>query len=249
MKVLRIYCSAMLHAYINRFCDCECVGIIGRHMVIITTQPQATNASGGPSTGKFPTLLTSGSVAFIDPEFKRNQTVPHIRSGTGASNGNTPKKFVDYPPVGVVLSSNSERSVGRNVPTTMGVQTAGVCSFAAQHEQGTNISLGKLILMEWPQQGTNCGRPPQIDQNDWFGWVPKPMPPTFNDQSLTVMGVSKLREAEITADQITEVQNHWSIAGRYGVGSWKSLGIHRHCVGKGLVQCSSMPVLGDMTVA
>lgn len=201
-------------------------------MVVITTQPQVFDQD--KPADKISTLLTAGSVAFQDRTYKPNNTVPHIRSGTDAKGGGN--TGLNYPPVGVVLSSNSERHVGRTLPTTMGIQASGVAGVAAQHELGTNIELGNLLTLEWIP-GTSCGKPPQIDQAQWNAYVPKKAAAgQLKGNSVEIEFLQGRQDVLYTKQQMTAQGQ-----GRVGQGVWKSLGIHRRSVGKIVIQTCSMP--------
>lgn len=205
-------------------------------MVVITTQPQVFDQD--KPADKISTLLTAGSIAFQDTQYKPNHTVPHIRSGTDV---NIPKAAPNnYPPMGVVLSSNSERHVGRTLPTTMGIQASGVASLAAQHELGTNVELGQLLYLEWQNQ-TNTGKPPQIDKKNWGGYVPKKLPAERKYALESVHDSEEMKVIQKGPEWYSREQTFSQARGRVGQGVWKSLGIHRRSVGKMVIQTCSMP--------
>ncbi len=203
-------------------------------MVVITTQPQVFDQN--KPADKISTLLTAGSVAFQDTRYKPNHTVPHIRSGTDADN------YPDhYPPMGVVLSSNSERHVGRTLPTTMGIQASGVAAVAPQHELGTNVELGQLLMLQW-QDKTNCGKPPQINKDQWHAYVPQKLDRATFSASSMINNDAEMRTVDRKAHgRYSDKQQRMQVAGRLGQGVWKSLGIHRRSVGKIVIQTCSMP--------
>ena len=148
--------------------------------------------------------------------------------------------------MGVVLSSNSERHVGRTLPTTMGIQASGVAAVAPQHELGTNVELGQLLRLQW-QDKTNCGKPPQINKDQWHAYVPQKLNNTdsFNELHRD----AEMRTVLLRAHKrYTTGQQEWQVRGRLGQGVWKSLGIHRRSIGKIVIQTCSMPSVIEMRV-